>query len=175
MAILYVRTEMRISEHKQQNLLCWINVLYGRRFFRYSTSHLNSEMFEWQKALFFISLNWVAFINNGHFQIIEVIEGFILIERFFLNSLLFVFYRDTCSSVKRSEMSADWWKINFVPAKVRVYTWNQLNQCTYLSYWSLRCPLEICCHKNSTVGRVRYWVPDRGTPTFAIGGLLRPL
>ena len=59
----------------------------------YSTSHLNSEIFEWQKALFFISLNWVAFIHNGRFQIIDVIEGFILIESFFLNSLWFVFYR----------------------------------------------------------------------------------
>ena len=40
-------------------------------------------MFEWQKALFFILLNWVPFVNNGRFQIIEVIEGFILKERFF--------------------------------------------------------------------------------------------
>ena len=52
-------------------------------FKSYSTSHLNSEMFELQKALFFISLNWVEFIHNGRFQIIEVIEGFIVKERFF--------------------------------------------------------------------------------------------
>ena len=44
----------------------------------YSTSHINSEIFEWQKALFFISLNWVVFVLNGRLQIIEVIEGFIL-------------------------------------------------------------------------------------------------
>ena len=48
-------------------------------FFSYSMSHLNTEMFEWQKALSFISLNWVAFIHNGLFQFIGGIEGFILI------------------------------------------------------------------------------------------------
>ena len=47
----------------------------------YSTSHLHSEMFERQKAFFFISLNRVAFIHNGRFQIIELIKGFVLKER----------------------------------------------------------------------------------------------
>ena len=46
----------------------------------YSTSHLHSEMFERQKAFFIISLNRVAFIHNGRFQIIELIKGFILDE-----------------------------------------------------------------------------------------------
>ena len=50
----------------------------------HSTSHLNSVIFEWQKALSFISLNWVAFTHNGLFQIIEGTKGFILLERFFL-------------------------------------------------------------------------------------------
>ena len=44
----------------------------------YSSSHINSEIFEWQKALFFISLYLVVFVLNGRLQIIEVIEGFIL-------------------------------------------------------------------------------------------------
>ena len=51
-------------------------------------------MFEWQKAFFFISLNGVAFIHNGRFQIVEVIEGFILKERRFSTSVWAVFYRD---------------------------------------------------------------------------------
>ena len=51
-------------------------------------------MFEWQKAFFFISLNGVAFIHNGRFQIAEVIEGFILKERCFSTSVWAVFYRD---------------------------------------------------------------------------------
>ena len=53
---------------------------------RYSSSHHDSEMFEWQKVLFFISLNGVAFKHNGRFQIIEGIGGFIMKERFFFYS-----------------------------------------------------------------------------------------
>ena len=34
--------------------------------------------------LFFISLNWVAFINIGRRQVIEATEGFILKESFCL-------------------------------------------------------------------------------------------
>ena len=51
-------------------------------------------MFEGQIALFFILLNRIAFIHNGRFQIIEVMVGFILKERFFSNSLWVVFSRD---------------------------------------------------------------------------------
>ena len=65
-----------------------------------SARHLNSEMFEWQKSLFFISLNCVAVTHNGRFQIL-------LKEIFYFNSLLLVFYREHLS-VKRSEMSAEW-------------------------------------------------------------------
>ena len=65
------------------------------------------EMFEWQKVLFFISLNGVAFIHNGRFQIMEVIEGFILKGRFFFIRFKSYFIR-IYLSVKRSEMSAEW-------------------------------------------------------------------
>ena len=44
-------------------------------------------------------------MHNGRFQIIEVIEGFKLKERFLSNSLWVVFYRDTYLRGKRSEMS----------------------------------------------------------------------
>ena len=57
-----------------------------------------------KKALFFISLNWVAFIYKGRFQIIEVIEGFILKGKFFFNSLWVVFYRDMYDIVECEEI-----------------------------------------------------------------------
>ena len=72
-----------------------------------SARHLNSEMFEWQKSLFFISLNCVAVTHNGRFQIMEVIEGFILKGRFFFIRFKSYFIR-IYLSVKRSEISAKW-------------------------------------------------------------------
>ena len=93
----------------------------------YSTSHLNSEIFEWQKALFFTSLNWVAFIHNGRFQIIDVIEGYLLIESFFLNSLWFVFYRDICLTECEEIWNVRWW--SYPP-----FHWEVKNQfCTSVS------------------------------------------
>ena len=60
----------------------------------YSTIHLNLEMFEWQKVLFFVALDGVTVIHNGCFQVIDVIEGFKQKARFFSNSLWVVFHRD---------------------------------------------------------------------------------
>ena len=76
--------------------------------FNYIMSHLNSEMFEWQKALFFISLNWVAFIHSGRFQIVEVIEDFILEDFFFEFVVGRILEGYIYLIVKRSEMSAEW-------------------------------------------------------------------
>ena len=59
-------------------------------------------MFDWQKALFFTSLNLIAFIHNGRFQIVTGDRGLHTDRIFFSNLLWFVFYTDICLSVRRS-------------------------------------------------------------------------
>ena len=79
-----------------------LSVVFDTEVLQYSTLPFNSEMFDWQKAFFFTSLNLIAFIHNGRFQIVTGDRGLHTDRIFFSNLLWFVFYTDICLSVRRS-------------------------------------------------------------------------